>query len=164
MDYSLITGAVASIKAAIDIGSNALAVRDGALVLETVTRMNDQLLKAQQALFAHNAELFGLQQQVFEAHDKLREANELLAQRQNHVLVQTSKGQWAYGVNVGPQGGTVIDPCPPQPPHYVCQPCLDIRRQLAVLRYNGDPDLPLLTCPGCDNHLLADLVADVWEG
>lgn len=164
MDTSLITGAAACIKMAIDIGSNALAVRDGALVLETVTRMNDQLLKAQQALFAHNADLFGLQQEVFQAHNKLREAEELLAQRQNYMLVQTSKGQFAYGVNVGPQDGTVIEPGTPQPPHYVCQSCLDIRRQLAVLRYNGDPDLPLLTCPGCENYLVADLVAAEWEG
>lgn len=156
MDSGLISGAMASVAAAIDIGRNTLAVREGALVSAEVARMNDQLLQAQQALFAHRAELFELQQLHFETSDKLRKAEELLAQRSNYVLVQTGKGQWAYRVNVTPELGAVAQPGLAQAAHYVCQPCLDVRGHLVVLKFSDGMGPPALFCPVCKDHVVAE--------
>lgn len=158
MDYSLITGAAASIKTAIDIGRGALSARDTVLIAGEVARMNDQLLQAQQSLFAHNASLLELQQMHFETRDKLRIATEQLAQKGRYVLFQTGLGQFAYRIKLAPAQGGAGEPVPTQPLHYVCQKCFDDGVKV-VLRFEDSDQAPALGCPSCKTWVLADLVA-----
>ena len=147
MDYSLIAVAATAIKVAKEIGASALSIRDANLVALEITRMNDQLLQAQQALFTHNTDLLGLQQQLFETSDKLRKAEELIAQRGSYALVETGLGQWAYRVNVRPKLGGADQPGAAQSAHYVCQKCFDAGRKV-VLKF-GAAFGPNLCCDGC---------------
>lgn len=157
MDISAITGALAAIKAARDISAAALAVRDWNLMAVEIARMNDQLLQAQQALFTHNAELLGIQQQLFETSDKLRKAEESLAQRASYLLVETGRGQFAYRVNLPPKLGGASQPGRAQALHYVCQSCFDDGRKV-VLSYEF-AGVHCLTCHVCKRYVLADFVA-----
>lgn len=156
MDMTAITGVFAALKAARDICTSALAVRDWHLVATAIAGLQEQLLNAQQALFTHNTDLLGIQELLIESQDKLRVAEETLAQRANYSLVEVSYGQWAYCVNLLPQEGAAAQPGAAQHRHYVCQACLDNRGKKIVLRFNGDVSDPILTCGGCDGYWVAD--------
>lgn len=159
MDFSFITGTAKGIKTAIDIGRNALAVRDAVLIAGEVARMNDQLLQAQQSLFAHNAALLDLQQIHFETRDKLRIATEQLAEKGRYVLFQTGVGQFAYRVNLAPAQSGTSEPVRSEPLHYICQQCFDRVGEKVVLRFDDSDSAPALGCPSCKAWVLADLVA-----
>lgn len=135
MDISLISAAIGSIKAAKDIGAGLLGVRDWNLVAEQVTRVNTELLKAQDALFAHKTQILGLQQQLLDTAQELAIAKETLAQRDSYALVELSPGRFAYRMNLPPKLGGPGDPGPAQRTHYVCQACLDNGRKV-VLQFN----------------------------
>ena len=159
MDFSFVSGAATAIKTAIDIGRSALAVRDTVLIAGEVARMNDQLLQAQQSLFAHNTALLDLQQIHFETRDKLRIATEQLAEKGRYVLFQTGVGQFAYRVNLAPAFGGGGEPVLPEPLHYICQQCFDRVGEKVVLRFEDSDQTPALGCPACKAWVLADLVA-----
>ena len=135
MDFGLISAAAASITAAVDISRAAAGLRDSALIAAEVAKINDQLLQAQQALFRHNADLLSLQQQHFETAQKLRKAEEALAERGRYSLFEVGQGNWAYRVNFAPQQGGTSEPGATQTPHYLCQPCFDGGRK-SVLAYS----------------------------
>lgn len=152
MDYSLIPAAIESIRMAKDIGNSILSIRDGNMLSSEVVRMNDQLLKAQEALFSHNTQLLGLQQQLFETSEKLRKAEETIAERGRYTLIETGRGQWAYRVNIPPpvQSGA-SEPSLPQTPHYVCQSCFDNGRKVVLrLRKAMMGNEFYLACPVCN--------------
>lgn len=88
MDISLVTGAYASLKAAKDIGSALLEVRDFNQTAAKVAQLNDLLLKAQDSLFAHNAQLLELQGEHLETSQKLRKLEETLAERARYTLFE----------------------------------------------------------------------------
>ena len=138
MDFGLISAAAASITAAVDIGRAAAGLRDGTLIAAEVAKINDQLLQAQQALFRHNADLLSLQQEHFEAIQKLRKAEAALAERGNYSLFEVGQGNWAYRGNAAAeQGGTF---------HFLCQPCFDNGRK-SVLAYSDRSGM--LDCSVC---------------
>lgn len=154
MDFSLVSAAITSIKTAKDIAGSALAVRDWNLVATEIAKMNDQLLKAQDALFSHNSQLLELQQQLFETTEKLRKAEESIAERGRYSLVDVGGGQWAYRVNVSPVQGGSGEPSASQFPHYVCQPCFDNGRKV-VLQLGDAMGYKHLWCPVCKTTVSA---------
>ena len=81
MDFALISTAVGSLKAAKDLGQAALGIRDFNQFASTISQINDQLLKAQESLFTHNAQLMQLQQDHFEARDELRKLRDAATER-----------------------------------------------------------------------------------
>lgn len=125
MDLSLVTGAYASLKAAKEIGVALLEARDFAQSATKIVEMNALLLKAQESLFVHNAQLMELQQQNFEASQEVRKLKEALAERGRYTLVEVTKGSFVYRANgVSPQDASG-SPAATEPVHYLCQPCFD---------------------------------------
>lgn len=118
MDLSLIGAAASAISAAKDIGRAAVGIRDANLIAGELTRMNDQLLTAQEALFRHNSQLLELQQQHFDATRELRELKTVVTERAAYVLAEICTGSWAYAERAARQGEQY-------PPPYLCQPCYD---------------------------------------
>jgi hypothetical protein len=148
MDYSLVSAAVTAMSVAKELGKAALGIRDFNEIATVMAQLNDHLLKAQEALFAHNAQLLALQQEQFETTKELREVKEALAQRGRYALVELSDRVFVYRVNVAPIGGDVSDPLATEPLHYVCQSCFDkgIKSVLQKHRFYGAVSL---TCPVC---------------
>lgn len=138
MDISLVTGAVTAIQAARKIGSAALQVRDFNKFAGTIAEINDQLLKAQESLFAHNADMLDLQQKYHEACEELRRLKAVAADREGYVLRELAPGVFAY-----------LSEGRPEPQHYLCQPCFD-KGVKSVLqdRHNAGP--VYLHCTVCD--------------
>ena len=147
MDFSLIPAALSSIKAAKDIGGAALALRDWNLLAVEISKMNDQLIKAQDAIFSHNAQLLDIQQRLFESTEKLRRAEETLAERGRYSLVQVGNLTWVYRESISPSLAR-SDGKTPDPPHYVCQACFDNGRKV-VLQYMDGSFGQTLDCSVC---------------
>ncbi|WP_241065483.1 hypothetical protein [Achromobacter insuavis] len=154
MDLSLVTGAVGALRTALDIGKAAVEIRDANKLNEVVIRMNEQLLNAQQSLFAHNAELLNLQQEHFKATQELRELNEALSERRRYTLFELGTGKFVYRAAGRPvldeRDGEIIS----EPEHYICQPCFDGPAKAKIIlrgSYAADLGRPreIWHCPHC---------------
>lgn len=153
MDYSLLTVAATSISVAKELGKTAIGLRDFNEVAATISKLNEQLLKAQDALFAHNVNLHQLQQQQIETSKKLRELEELLAERGRYSLFEISQGVFVYRLNAVENIGEDGQKLGVQPVHYVCQPCFDKRIKAVLIRSEG-PSAVSHKCPECNTNFL----------
>lgn len=151
MDASQIGMLASSLGAARDIGKTLIGIRDHNLVAEKLAALNDQLLQAQQALLSHNATLFELQQQNFEAREELRKLKEAASERGRYTLVDLGKGQLAYRMNVTPAQGASDEPVTLDAPHYICQPCYSEGRKVVLQRNWMFDAKGGLDCPVCKN-------------
>ena len=149
MDVTQMGIVATSLGVARDISRALLGIRDFNLVAENVAALNDQLLKAQDALLAHNTLLFQLQNEKFETAKQLRELQETLSERGRYTLVDLGKGQLAYRMNVVPAPGATTQPLLAEAPHYICQSCYDNGRKVVLQRnyYMGNPGG--LNCGNC---------------
>lgn len=148
MDYSLLAAAGSAISTARDIGKAALALRDFNAFAATISAINDQLLKAQDSLFGHNAQLQALQQENFGMANRLRELEEKLADRGRYTLVEISDRTFVLGVNTEVQL-TASDPTHvAEPHHYICQPCFAKGIKSVLQKYNFCGAISL-ECPLC---------------
>jgi len=138
MDISLVTGAVTAIQAARTLGSAALKIRDFNQFAGTITQINEQLLKAQESLFTHNAEMMELQQKYHEACEQLRRLKAAAKDREGYVLREMGPGVFAY-----------LSEGRAEPLHYLCQPCFD-KGVKSVLQDQHNLGPVYLHCTVCD--------------
>lgn len=151
MDVSDITGAISALTTAKQLAQGALALREFNDSAGAIAQINEQLLKAQERLFAHNAQLMQLQQEHFETSKELGKLKEALAERGRYSLFELSPHIFVYRVNVTPELGGAVDPRGTEPQHYVCQPCFDkgIKHVLQGLNHFGSL---YLVCGGCKSR------------
>ncbi len=136
MDISLIAAASSAISAARDVGKAAVGLRDFNQLAGVIAQMNEQILKAQDSLFAHNAQLLALQNEVFEAREELRKARESLAERGKYALFELSPGVFVYRsrADLAPHLSGASNPGCAEPQHYVCQGCFDKGERIVLVR------------------------------
>ncbi|WP_211456415.1 hypothetical protein [Comamonas brasiliensis] len=132
MDWTAIGGITASISAARDIAKGMSALRDSTLINERTSALLDQLLKAQEGLLAHNTALLQLQGEHFEACEKVRKLEESARERGRYSLVEVTPGNLAYRVNLTQGQNGDSEPRSTEPLHYLCQPCFDNGRKVAL--------------------------------
>lgn len=125
MDFSMIGAATSAITASKELAKAAIGIRDFNEIAPKIAELNNQLLKAQDALFTHQAQLLTLQNEQFETAKELAKLKEALAQKGSYSLFELSAGVLVYRVNISPVEGHVSDPASTQPLHYVCQSCFD---------------------------------------
>jgi hypothetical protein len=154
MDASQIGIVATSLSVAKDIGKALVGLRDWNLVAEKVTALNDQILKAQDALLAHNTSMFELQNKYFETNEELRKLKETVNEKGRYSLVDLGFGFHAYRENVTPEQSGASQPSAPQPERYFCQPCMD-RGVKVVLQARFEEGVHIgLTCGSCKATLL----------
>lgn len=154
MDATQIGIVATSLSVAKDIGKALIGIRDFNLVAEKVAALNDQLLKAQEALLAHNTAMFQLQNEHFEAREELRKLKEAASERGRYTLVDLGKGHLAYRMNVAPQESGSTEPVSAEAPHYLCQPCYDNGRKVVLQRNYVMGISGGLDCPVCKFQVL----------
>ncbi|QRX82229.1 hypothetical protein [Glaciimonas sp. PAMC28666] len=152
MDFTLIGVAASAMSAAKEFGKAALNVRDFAEMAPVIAGLNEQLLKAQDALFIHNTHLLALQQKEFETAKKLREMEETIAQRGRYSLVEITTGIFTYGMNISPVSSDVSHPIGAEPMHYLCQSCFD-KGIKSVLQRDSLYGSVYLDCVCCQKKL-----------
>jgi len=123
MDFSLFSAAVTAVTSARELTKTVIDLRDFNQVAITVSKINEQLLKAQESLFTHNTMLLDLQNQHFKACEELREIKKTISESQRYSLVEISHGIFVYGMNVAPQFSDISKPSSSEPMHYICQSC-----------------------------------------
>lgn len=148
MDLSLMTSAFRAIGAAKELTQAMIGVRDFNMVAGTVAQINEQLLKAQDALFTHNADMSELQQQNLQMLQELRAIKELLAQRGRYSLFEISKGVFVYRLKATEGVGDDGNPVASEPIHCVCQRCFDGGVKIVLQRsvYLGTVRLKCSNC------------------
>ncbi|UYB51184.1 hypothetical protein OCJ37_14440 [Xanthomonas sp. AM6] len=137
MDFSSIATVIASLKTAQDIAVATLGVRDFNESAAAISKINEQLLAAQQGLLIHNTTLLQLQQQHFETAEELRKLKESLAEKNRYGLFDIGGGVFVYRVDVVPQEGGTGEPGATQPQHYLCQPCWDKGTKSVLQRWGA---------------------------
>jgi hypothetical protein len=154
MDASQIGIIATSLGVARDMAKAMSGIRDFNLVAEKAAALNDQLLKVQEALLAHNAALFELQNKYFESCEELRKLRESTSERRRYTLFEFPKGHLAYRVNLPPEQSGTSQPGSAEPLHYVCQKCFDEGRKVVLQRnfFMGVPGG--LDCPVCKIHII----------
>ncbi|MCA8430065.1 hypothetical protein [Burkholderia seminalis] len=125
MDVSFINAAAASLGIARDFGKAALAVRDFNEMAAIVSKLNDQILDAQDKLFALQRELFREQQEHFEAEKKIVELEKALKDQTDCELVDIGKGFRAYQDKDRAVPAGEVSPVAPNALHFFCQPCFE---------------------------------------
>lgn len=147
MDYSLISAAATAINAAKQLGKAALSVRDFNQVATTIAEINTELLKAQESLFAHKAQLQTLQQENLSLANSLRELQEKLAERDRYTLVEISDRTFVLGSHHANIAGNDL-PQRLEPAHYICQPCMAKGIKSVLQKYSFYGAISL-DCPIC---------------
>jgi hypothetical protein len=137
MDFSSITTAIASLKSAQELAAATLGVRDFNQSAAAISKINEQLLAAQQGLLAHNTMLLQLQSEHFQATKELRELKEAVAEKGRYDLVDIGGGVFVYRANVSPEQHRAGGPGSANPMHYLCQPCLDKGDKSVLQGRNG---------------------------
>jgi hypothetical protein len=140
MDLALINTAFASLTHIRQLGEAMKDIRDFNLVAAQVAEINSQLLKAQESLFAHSAQMHDLQAKYHGVSEELRKANDALAERGKYQLHELSPGVLVYRCVEGEQ-----------PAHHLCQPCFD-KGTKAVLQRHVRWSAVSLDCPICDKQ------------
>lgn len=156
MDFSLISAAVSSLRIAKDIGTAAVELRDWNQLSGEIAKMNGELLKAQDALFAHNASLLELHGKYADVCDELRKLKDAANERGRYALFEIGAGKFAYRLKVGGAGEAVAVPGADEPMHYLCQPCFDAGRKMVLKLYPNSMSGPGAECPQCGKFFNAE--------
>ena len=150
MDISSFTTAASALKAAKDIGAALIELRDFNQVAATTSKLNSELLKAQESLFTAQSKMLELQSEHLEVLNKLREFEKSAQQRARYELIELGQGVFAYRLKGSEHRQEEIAAQGDEPIHHLCQPCLDIRHDKSVLRRGNDGwGNIMLDCPVC---------------
>ena len=147
MDYGLITIAATAIASARDLGKAAVGLRDFNQVSAAMSQINDQLLKAHDSLFAHNAQLHALQQENFSMTKRLQELEKQIADRARYTLFEISDQTYVLRSSNPTVLGSDL-PHGSEPLHYACQPCMEkgIKSVLQKSSFYGSISLGCTIC------------------
>jgi hypothetical protein len=154
LDPTLLSGAMSALSIAKELGKAAIGVRDFNEVAPIISKLNDQLLNAQESLFKINAQVFALQQENFESAKKLREMEETVAERKRYAYFELSPGIIVYRANITPVESQVGEPSSAEPLHYLCQPCFDSGVKAVLMRHTNYPNGIYHRCPICKANYL----------
>lgn len=149
MDITAITSAFGALKAAKDLGTALVELRDFNQLTAVVSELNRKILEAQEGLFLAQAKMLELQSEHLQALEKLRNLEKRAEDRARYALVELDGGAFTYRLKVAQEGkdGAVVDP--DEPVHHICQPCMDIRGHKSVLMKGTDTFAISLNCPSC---------------
>ena len=150
MDFSLLAAAGSAITSARELGKAAIGIRDFNQMATTITQINDQLLKAQDGLFAHNAQLNALQQENFCMANRLRELEEKMKERGRYTLVEITDRTFVLGLKDREQlaAENLLESGITEPHHHICQPCF-AKGIKSVLQKSVFYGAVSLECPLC---------------
>lgn len=141
-----ITAIVSNIAAAIPLAKGFIDARDGQKLASVQADLTERLLKAQ----AHIAELLGMLTEktmmAAELEERLRILERDQLERLRYELAEVSRGgALAYRLKTG----SALKERSDEPPHFLCQGCLDIRGAKSVLIKGDTMGVAFFTCPEC---------------
>lgn len=153
VDVSMLSTAVTCLTAATDIGKSITGIRDATVANTKVIEIQELLLKAQQSLFGHGAELQRLQQENFDLRERLRGLESEALNKLNYTLVELKTGCWAMARLADKDVPNVF-----VPNNYVCQPCFSAGREV-VLQRGSFYGAIHFDCPVCKTRVISDETA-----
>ena len=146
---------LSNISTAIGLWNGLVEKRDAHKLAAVQADLTDRLIKAQ----AHIAELIGVVAEktslAADLQERLRELERHQSEHARYELVEIAAGgPFAYRLK---PASALTERCS-EPPHLICQRCLDIRRAKSVLVRTIDYGAETFTCRECSAVLTGDNV------
>lgn len=145
IDMNSIATGVSAIGTALGMAKTALEVRDFTASAAAISEVSQKLIDLQSQLFSAQAALFELHQEKVSLTQRIRELEEHRSDRERYSLFEVTPGGFVYRLDVAPETTGARHPGGMQPPHYLCQPCLDVRGHKVVLNERST----IWYCPEC---------------
>jgi hypothetical protein len=141
-DMTAISGAIASLNAAVNITKAMKDLRDGSIVQSKVIELQSAILDAQNSLFSANEERATLIQKVGQLEKQLADTEAWEAEKQRYQMTEAGPGVFAYILKPAMRGS--------EPSHYVCANCYRLRKisVLQHVRVHGIGDF--MECAACN--------------
>jgi len=149
MDFSSVVTAVSALRLAKEAADAALGVRDFNAYAAAISKVNDQLLKAQESLFFHNSQLLQMQSEMVSDREELARLRKVLEDRGRYTLVDLGTGNFVYRYQGQKPGEDAVGNEPVAATHDICQPCYDKGVRSVLQRSNRVGDVTL-DCTICD--------------
>jgi hypothetical protein len=115
MDMGSISAAVTSLRLAGDIAKGLISLKTTAEVQTKAIELGQQIIDAQQQVFAFNAERATLLERIRELEDQVERMKDWETQKQRYKLVAPFPGCMVYALQKSMSEG--------EPPHYLCASC-----------------------------------------
>lgn len=144
-DMALISGAVASLKAANDIAKGMLTLRDGALIQGKVIELQSVILDAQSSVFAVNQERSALIESIGELEKKVAAMEAWRAERERYALKEIAPSVLAYLLKESERAT--------EPLHALCANCYQNRKK-SILQFQGNYySVAKFKCHSCNSEI-----------
>lgn len=147
-----IAAALSGIKGALELASAAVDARDSAKAKTAISDVTSRFMDAQIRLVEMTERLLLLQTQLATANQQLEEAKRRLAEREQYVLHEITRGTFAYRFQPSDAAGTQGS----VPTHYLCQPCFDKGVKSVLNRIESAYMGLLQICPTCKHEISID--------
>ncbi|WP_238909160.1 hypothetical protein [Achromobacter ruhlandii] len=150
-----IASAFSSLSAAIGLAQNALSARDERKISDAKQEITRVLIEVQNSCLDLQQKLFASSQAERAAEDACRalaaqveKLQQRIADRARYELAELSAGVLVLRLNQAEANG--------EPPHYLCQPCMDNRDKKAVLQRHEEGWVYWMQCPECRYNYRTD--------
>jgi len=156
MDLSQIASVVIPGLNALNAARAALEVRDYVATATAIADATAKLLDAQERLATQITEIDNLRTELRQVKEELAELKRLRLQREKYAPFALASEAVVFRLKPPAKLGEIgVDPS--EPPHYVCQNCLDNRGVLAILIPRHGISLD---CPACSTSVPVQRVGD----
>ncbi|MCX2894854.1 hypothetical protein ORG27_14840 [Stenotrophomonas lactitubi] len=147
MEIGSIISAFSAVATLKDAAQAALAVRDFNAAGAAISKITDELLKAQQNLLVQFDFTAKLQAELEQKRRELSELQKALEDRARYTLVELTDGIFVYRLKDSPAGDDGV-PDAVEPVHHLCQTCYDKGVKSVLQRSNrvGDVTLDCRVC------------------
>ncbi|MDD0817192.1 hypothetical protein PSQ39_21335 [Curvibacter sp. HBC28] len=153
---SEIGAALSGLVGLVGVAKAAMDTRDWAKLSETSAKLNEQIIKAQQAVIDGQSTQAALVAKLAEANEKIRQLEAAAAKKAEHRVVEVDEGVFVLELldnrEVFQVPGVGLYRTPKR---YACQPCLEVLGKSVLLRYHPGNEMcpPDLTCPSCKTSI-----------
>ena len=145
MDIATIGAAATSLKAAGDIASGLIALKNTTDVQAKAIELNQKLIEAQHQIFAVNAEYANLIEKVRSLEAELEQQNNWNEIKENYKLTNPWGGAaQVYGIK---------ESCTKEEPHWACTKCFEDKRRSILQPQKRTESRLLMVCAVCKSEI-----------
>lgn len=141
MDMTVVTGALASLRAATEIAKGLVGANTAVEVNKTAIELQGALLNAYGDAVVAQEALTALKDEIRELKRKLADNEDFAADLKRYAMFSPWTGSTVYAVKESM--------CLGEPPHYICANCAQQKKKSILATITGANGFGLCTCANC---------------
>ena len=139
------SAAVSSIKVALDIAKGAVGLKSATDINLAVIDIQRALLDAQSAAFDDRARQAGLQRQINELEEQLRQVSQWELEKSRYKLTESETGKLVYTL--------IPEQSNNEPDHHLCVTCFNLNRKSVLQVVNRHSGGESVSCHHCKEKI-----------